>query len=219
MHIWRGREATIEADQRATDALVEHAERQREQALRVWHPHRQVAFGRRDANTEGYELAREVADDRGFPATSRDVGGRAVVFTGTTVAFVHAIPVDSARGGIEQRYDDATATLQHALSDLGVETTPGEPANSFCPGTHSLQTDGKLAGLAQRVTGDVAVVAGVVLVSDMDLFSAITQAVYDRLEVPFDPKSVRTVETGGGPADPEPVEAALLEAFGARVER
>ena len=213
MHTRRGRKATIEAAQAATAALVDHAATEREQAVRVWRPHRQVAFGRRDQHDEGYELARETADERGFPATSRDVGGRAVVFTGTTVAFVHAIPVDGARGGIQRRYDDATVTLQRALSALGVETTRGEPPHSFCPGTHSLQADGKLAGLAQRVTDDVAVVAGVVLTAEHELFCALTRAVYERMDVPFDPDSVATISDSGGPDDPEATVDAILTAF------
>lgn len=213
MYVRRGRAETIDADRERTAAVVAHAEREREDTLRVWRPHRQVAFGRRDANADGYELAREAAEERGFPATTRDVGGRAVAFTGSTLAFVHAIPVESARGGIETRYEDATDTLLAALASLGVAASNGEPPDSFCPGSHSLRADGKLAGLAQRITDDVAVVAGVVVVADREQLTSVLGPVYERLGVPFDPASVGSVAGAGGPADPDTVADAVTETF------
>jgi len=213
MEIRRGRAATPEADQGATEAIVTAAASEREPLARVWQPHRQVAFGRRDARSDGYELAMEAAEQHGFPATSRDVGGRAVAFAGETVAFVHAIPVENGRETIQQRYDDATALLRDVLIDLGVDAQPGEPPNSFCPGSHSLQAEGKIAGLAQRVRTDVAVVAGVVLTNDHDAVAAVLEPVYDRLGVAFDPKSVGSVAAAGGPDDPAVVTDAIAEAL------
>lgn len=215
MHVRRGRAPTIEADREETAAVVARAERDREPALRVWRPHRQVAFGRRDTSVDGYELAREAAEERGFPATTRDVGGRAVAFTGSTVAFARAVPVDGPRGGIRQRYDDALATLQRALASVDVAAERGEPPDSFCPGSHSLQAGGKLAGLAQRVTDDAAVVAGVLVVDERDQFTSVIGAVYDRLGVPFDPNSVGSVADAGGRADPERVADAVAASFAA----
>jgi len=211
MDVRRGREATLEADREATEAVVDHAASERTQIARVWQPHRQVAFGRRDVRSEGYKLAREAAEQRGFPSTSREVGGRAVAFTGQTIAFVHAIPVEDGRETIEERYDDATALLQRALSDLGVDTRSGEPPNSFCPGSHSLQAEGKLTGLAQRVRVNVAVVAGVVLTSDHDVVADVLEPVYDSLGVAFDPTSVGSVAAAGGPDDPVAVADAIAE--------
>lgn len=215
MDLRRGRAMTLEADQETTEAVVDHAASEREPAARVWRPHRQVAFGRRDARSEGYELAREAADRRGFPATSRDVGGRAVAFSGETVAFVHAVPVENGRETIQKRYDEATALLQRALAELGVDARSGEPPDSFCPGSHSLQAEGKLAGLAQRVRAEVAVVAGVVLTTDHTAVATVLEPVYDRLGVAFDPDSVGSVATSGGPEDPD----AVADAIAAALER
>jgi len=213
MDVRRGRKATLETDQEATEAVVDRATNEREPVARVWRPHRQIAFGRRDARSEGYERAREVAERRGFPTTSREVGGRAVAFTGQTVAFVHALPVEDGRATIEERYDDATALLQRALADLGVDARSGEPANSFCPGSHSLQARGKLAGLAQRVRTDVAVVAGVVLTNDHNAVADVLEPVYDCLGVAFDPTSVGSVAAAGGPNDPIAVADAITQAL------
>lgn len=213
MHVSRGRAATIVADRERTDDIVNHARERREQALRVWRPHRQVAFGRRDGTADGYEFARAAAEERSFPATTRDVGGRAVAFAGSTVAAVHAIPVDGPRGGIESRYAEATAALLDAFESLGVNAREGEPERSFCPGSHSVQAEGKIAGLAQRLTGDVATVASVVVVSERDTLASVYEAVYEPLGVPFDPSSLGSVERAGGPADPGTVADALAAAI------
>ena len=213
MDIRRGRAATIEADRAATEAVVDAAANRREPVARVWCPHRQLAFGRRDARSEGYDSARKIAAQRGFPPTTRDVGGRAVAFSGETVAFAHAVPIEDARGGIQRRYEAATELLLSALAALDVDARPGEPPDSFCPGSHSLQADGKFAGLAQRVTTEVAVVAGVVLVTDRTAVVDVLEPIYDRLDVPFDTEAVGSVATAGGPADPAPVVSAIATAL------
>jgi len=78
-----------------------------EPALRVWTPHRQVVFGRRDRRSDGYDRAGEAARRQDFAVREREVGGRAVAYTGTTVAFALAEPVDDHRTGIGARYDRA----------------------------------------------------------------------------------------------------------------
>jgi lipoate-protein ligase A len=212
MRVSRGRADTIAADHERTDALVARAVECGGPALRVWTPHQQVAFGRRDARTDGYDEATAAAERRGYPAIERAVGGRAVAFSGSTLAVVHAEP-DADRTAIQSRYDDAGARVRRALASVGVDATDGEPPNSFCPGTHSLQADGKLVGLAQRVRSDVAITAGVVLVADRAAVARVLDPVYDALGVPFDLDSVGSVAHAGGPADPERVGDALVAAF------
>jgi lipoate-protein ligase A len=219
MRVYRGRADSIGADRAVSDRLVERVATDREPAVRVWRPHRQVAFGRRDARAEGYDEARAVAEQRGFPTVEREVGGRAVAYTGSTVAFARVTPVEDARSGLSGRYDAATADLLDALDSLGVDASEGEPVDSFCPGTHSVQADcggraRKLAGLAQRVRADAAVVAGVLLVRDHEPIAAVLDPVYAALDVAFDPGSVGSVAGAGGEADPdavvETVERALV---------
>lgn len=212
MRVFRGRADTIAADHERTDALVARAVERGEPALRVWTPHRQVAFGRRDVRADGYDEATAAAERRGYPAVERDVGGRAVAFSGSTLSVVHADP-DADRTAIQSRYEAATERVSRALASVGVDATDGEPSNSFCPGTHSLQADGKLVGLAQRVRSDVAITAGVVLVADHDAVARVLAPVYDALGVPFDPDSVGSVARAGGPADPDSVAEALITAF------
>jgi len=214
MHLRRGRAADPASDRAATDALVGTVAETREPGLRVWYPHRHVAFGRRDARTEEYDRARSIARDRGFPPLERAVGGRAVAFTGTVLAFVYAEPADASEPGVDSRYERGSRTLTAALGDCGAEVHRGEPADSFCPGTHSLQTDGgKVAGLAQRVRRDVAVVGGVVLVDDGAAVASVLEPVYDALDVPFDPASVGCLAGSARGLDPATVRDRVEAAF------
>jgi octanoyl-[GcvH]:protein N-octanoyltransferase len=212
MRVSRGRADSIAADHERTDELVSRAVERGEPALRVWTRHQQVAFGRRDARTDGYDDATAAAEQRGYPAVERDVGGRAVAFTGSTLSVVHAIP-DADRTAIQSRYEEATERIMQALASVGVDAAVGEPPESFCPGTHSLQAGGKVAGLAQRVRSDVAITAGVVIVTDHDAIADVLDPVYDALGVPFDPDSVGSVARAGGPDDPGRVGDAIVAAF------
>lgn len=221
MRVIRGREATVDADRELSRRLYSSVA-DGESAIRVWRPHRQVAFGRRDQRREGYEQARERARERGFVPVERDVGGRAVAFDGeTSVAFTRVEPIEDFRRGTTDRYERATATLEDALGRLDgeLEVSRGEPDRSFCPGTHSLSlvdSDGgrrKVAGLAQRIRQDVAVVAGVVLVANREEVSNVLEPVYDALALEFDPATVGAVGTAGGPSDPEVVRSALEDAL------
>jgi len=213
MRVLRGRCEDHVADHERTQRLADEVADSRDPALRVWRPHRQVAFGRRDARSVGYDRAREIATERGYAVLERSVGGRAVAYTGSTVAVALATPVDGDRSGIQRRYDDASDRLRSALERLGVDATPGEPPESFCPGSHSLQAAGKLVGIAQRVRQRVAVVAAVVIVDDHDAVAAVLEPVYEALGVPFDPDSVGSLARAGDTTDAEAVIEALTGAF------
>lgn len=212
MRVLRGRLPDRDADRERTAAMLARTAETGDPAIRVWTPARVVAFGRRDARSEGYEAAREAAEVRGFPTVERSVGGRAVAYTGSTVAFAHAVPVEG-RAGIDERYDAATETMLGALRDLGVDARPGEPPDAFCPGAHSIQCVGKLVGIAQRVRQAAALVSGIVVVTDEQAIADVLTPVYDALGVPFDPDSVGSVATAGGPTDPAQVARAIESAF------
>lgn len=223
MRVLRGRAATIAADRERTGAMLDRTGETGDPAVRVWTPHRQVAFGRREAAEPGYDRAVAAARERGFDPVERRVGGRAVAYTGSTVAFAHAVPVDSPRTGLDARYAAASECLQRALSRLGVDAVPGEPPDAFCPGSHSLQCGGKLVGIAQRVRTDAALVAGCVVVAERDELASVLAAVYGALDQPFDPASVGSVAAAGGPSDPtrvvEAVERELVGDATPTVER
>ena len=213
MRVLRGRLEDPAADSERTTALLEAAVDADEPGLRVWRPPKQLAFGRRDSREPGYGAAREAAASKGFPPRERRTGGRAVAYTGTTVAFALAMPIDDVREGLTDRYDDAAMAVQRALWRLGVPAQQGEPADAFCPGNHSLSWRGKVAGLAQRVQRGVALVGGMVIVDGHEAIADVLAPVYEALEVPLDPDTVGSVERAGGRADPEEVVTVLEEAL------
>ncbi|MFB6163823.1 MAG: lipoate--protein ligase family protein [Haloarculaceae archaeon] len=213
MHVFRGRAGDVAADRSVTRRLVERAVGG-EPGVRVWRPHRQLAFGPRDRRCDGYERAREIAADRGFEPTERAVGGRAVAFTGRTVAFARVEPIEEGRRSLDERYAEARVDLREALARLGVDAERGEPDHSFCPGTQSLQVDGrKVAGLAQRVERHTATVAGIVVVAEHEAIADVLEPVYDALDLDFDPETVGSVERAGGTADPVSVIQAIEDAL------
>jgi octanoyl-[GcvH]:protein N-octanoyltransferase len=223
MRVLRGRADSPTADREATGDLLAAVAETGVPAVRAWTPHRHLAFGRRDANEPGYDAASAAAEAHGFPPVERSVGGRAVAYTGTTVAFASLEPLDDARQGMTERYEAAVDTVVDALDSLGVDAKSGEPPDAFCPGDYSVQAPvvgrnsdparGKVAGIAQRVTADAALVAGVVVVTDRAEVAGVLDPVYDALGVPFDPDSVGSVAAAGGPADPEQVARALETAI------
>lgn len=230
MRVVRGRAETIPADRALTGELLDRVPERGEPFVRVWTPHRQVAFGRRDGNADGYRRARAAASDRGFVPVERDVGGHAVAYDGTAaLALARGEPIADERRGLYDRYDRLLADVRRALANVGVETERGEPPASFCPGQHSLQARlvadrgraaadtvegadsewGKLVGIAQRVRRGTALTAGVCLVDARRELADVLAAVYGALDVPLDPRTVGTVAAAGGPADPDRVRAAL----------
>lgn len=213
MRVVRGRAATVDDDRAVTAALREDVAATGDGVVRAWSPHRQVAFGRRDARAEGYERARAAASERGYPPYERDVGGRAVAYTGNTVAFCRFEPIRDVRRGLDDRYEVALADVQRGLATVGVDAERGEPPAAFCPGQHSLSADGKLVGLAQRVADGVAQVAGIAVVRDHGPIADVLAPVYDALDVPFDPDAVGSVARAGGTDDPVAVARALEAAL------
>lgn len=220
MRVLRGRLEDPSADDERTTELLEAAVDADEPALRVWRPPRQLAFGRRDARAPGYDAAREIAAEQGFPPRERRTGGRAVAYTGTTVAFALATPIEDVRSGLGERYDAAAMAVQRALWRLGVPAQQGEPPDAFCAGNHSLSWRGKVAGFAQRVQRGVALVGGIVIVDGHEAIAEVLEPVYAALEVPLDPDTVGSVERAGGRADPDEVVEVLEEALvdGRKVE-
>lgn len=215
MRVYRGRRDTRAADRAATAAMLAGTAESGDPSLRVWAPGRQVAFGRRDAREDGYADAKRAARGRGFPTDERSVGGRAVAYADSTLAFASAVPLADVRTGLADRYDDAVRTVVETLRALDADVEGGEPPRSYCPGDHSVRVagGGKVAGIAQRVRQGAALVSGCVTVAEEEAIRDVLVPVYDALDVPFDPESVGSVAAAGGPSDPAVVRDALESAF------
>jgi lipoate-protein ligase A len=173
-----------------------------------------VAFGPRDRRAPGYDRAREAARSRGYAPAERAVGGRAVAYTGRTVAFALARPT-AARTAVTARYDAVLPRVVDCLAGLGADVAAGEPSAAFCPGGHGVRAvgGGKVAGLAQRVRAEAAVVAGCVLVDDRDDQRAVLAPVYRALDHPLDPAAVGDLASAGCDAGPDAVVRALRAAL------
>ncbi len=222
VRVIRGRAADLNADRTVTATMLEWTAETDRPAVRVWQPHRQVAFGRRDTHAEGYETARQAGIERGFAPVERRVGGRAVAYTDRTLAFAYTVPIEDVRTGTCDRYGVASETLIEALRDLGCDVVRGEPEAAYCPGSHSVsgvdnerEPTGKIAGLAQRVRSGAAMVSGCLTVAETDEaeLRAVLQPVYQALGIDFDPDSVGSVSAAGGPDDPEQVARRLEDAL------
>lgn len=219
MRLVRGSIDDVDRDRAVTAALADAAAGADAPVLRVWTPPRQVAFGRRDTAAEGYDRARRIAVEHGYEPIERDVGGSAVAYTGHTVSFAYAVPTRTARNGIDRRYRRATTALLRALRGVGARVSRGEPDRSFCPGDHSVRASnagrGKIAGIAQRVRRESALVGGCVVVrsADSDAIGDVLSPVYAALDLPFDSDAVGSVAAAGGPDATAPVVDALETAF------
>ncbi|MFO7925752.1 MAG: lipoyl protein ligase domain-containing protein [Halobacteriota archaeon] len=211
MRLVRGSINDVIRDRSVTNALVDIASETGDPVVRVWTPPRQIAFGRRDTTTDGYARARSIAVERGYEPVERDVGGSAVAYTGRTVAFAHAVPIDGGRNGIDRRYRETIDSLARALGDVGATVSRGEPDRSFCPGDHSIQGSGKIAGIAQRVRKSSALVGGCVIARSSDRLSIanVLDPIYAELDIPFDSDSIGSVANAGGPDD----ERAVIDAL------
>jgi lipoate-protein ligase A len=197
-----------------THRLVDLFRRTEESVLRVWSPPAHVNFGRRDASVDGYERAVDRATERGYPTIERSVGGRAVVHTDGTLAVAHITGVAAERADVEGRYERFLSTLTEGLEACDVSVDHGEPPDSFCPGSHSLSTGGrKVAGVAQRVHSDVAVVSAILVVRNHTTVAEVLAPIYTELSIPFDTASVGSLAGVGGPADPEAVGNHIIAAF------
>jgi lipoate-protein ligase A len=213
MRVLRGRLEDPTADRDRTSAMLERVVETDEPALRVWQPPEQLSFGRRDARASGYQAARKIAANHGFPPQERRAGGRAAAYTGATISFALATPIDDVRSGLGDRYETATMAVQRALWRLAVPAQRGEPADTFCPGNHSLSWRGKIAGLAQRVQRGVALVGGIVVVDGHDAIAEVLEPVYAALELPFDAESVGSIERAGGRGDHDAAVTTLRDSL------
>lgn len=205
MKLVQGRKRSIKADSAVTEELLEQTKRERAEYLRVWCPPRHVAFGRRDARVEGYSEARQAALSQGYQTSEREVGGHAVACTGSTVAVARTEYAGSPRTTIDDDYETMSAQLRSALQSLGVEAVDGEPNGSFCPGSHSIMVNGKIAGIAQRISSDAKLISAIIVVRDHEQIADVLAPIYDCLGVPFERDAVGSVEHVIGPIDPQTV--------------
>ena len=189
--------------------------------VRIHRPANEVAFGRQDVASPGYEAATDAARAAGFAAVERLAGGRAAVFHQGTVAVARAYRDPQPPKRTYARFEEMAGLIADALRGLGVDAWVGEVPGEYCPGAYSVNARGetKLAGIGQRMIRGGAHLGGVVVAADQGELAGVLVPVYRALELDWDPRTSGSVaaELGRG-VDPGEVEEALIDELGKRYE-
>ena len=165
--------------------------------IRIHRPGNEVAFGRQDLASPGYEAAAEAARAAGFAAVERLAGGRAAVFHQGTIAIARAYRDPQPPKRTYARFEEMADLIAEALRGLGVDARVGEVPGEYCPGAYSINSRGrtKLAGIGQRMIRGGAHMGGVVVASGGHEVARVLEPVYRALELDWDPA------TSGSAAD------------------
>ena len=181
---------------------------------------RHVGVTRKDTFRPGFDAAVQAAEADGYPVLVRSSGGGATAADKGTFGFSIVRPTagpEGDRGGIRERYDEATGLVLGAFKRLGVRAEIGEVREEFCPGDQSIRVGGpegvKIVGIAQRLTKKATSVGGIVLVHGEEDLARVLTKVYRAMNLPFRPASVGSLrQTGYDGGTSEVVEAFAREA-------
>jgi octanoyl-[GcvH]:protein N-octanoyltransferase len=189
--------------------------------IRIHRPGKEVAFGRQDVASPGYQAAAKLAGSAGFAAVERLAGGRAAVFHESTIAIARAYSDPQPPKRTYARFEEMADLIADALRDLGVDARVGEVPGEYCPGAYSVNARGqsKLAGIGQRMIRGGAHMGGVVVASGGQEVARVLVPVYRALKLDWDPATSGSVaEELGREVDPGEVEEALIAELGKRYE-
>jgi lipoate-protein ligase A len=189
--------------------------------VRLHRPGREVAFGRQDIASPGYQAAAEAARAGGFAAVERLAGGRAAVFHEGTIAIARAYSDPQPPKRTYARFEEMADLIADALRGLGVDARVGEVPGEYCPGAYSVNARGaaKLAGIGQRMIRCGAHMGGVVVASGGDEVAEVLVPVYAALELDWDPATSGSVaEELGREVDVGELEEALIAELAKRYE-
>jgi octanoyl-[GcvH]:protein N-octanoyltransferase len=210
----------------ALEVAVSHAlvERANEGALgpvlRLYRPAPTLAFGRLDALRPGFAAAAAAARELGFEPVLRAPGGHAVAYHDGCLGIDEAIPERDPIAGLHERFAASGELLAEALRTLGVDARVGRVPGEFCPGDFTVNARGrvKLLGTAQRVVRHASLLAASVAVTGGPVLRDALAAVYDPLELEWDPATAGAVEDDAPGVTVDDVERAVLGAYARRFE-
>jgi octanoyl-[GcvH]:protein N-octanoyltransferase len=189
--------------------------------IRIHRPGNEVAFGRQDVASPGYEAAAEAARAAGFAAIERLAGGRAAVFHQGTIAIARAYSDPQPPKRTYARFEEMAGLIADALRGLGVDARVGEVPGEYCPGAYSINARGttKLAGIGQRMIRGGAHMGGVVVASGGLGITRVLEPVYRALELDWSPATSGSVSDElGREVDPGEIEEALLAELAKRYD-
>ena len=189
--------------------------------VRIHRPGNEVAFGRQDIASPGYDAAAEAARGAGFAAVERLAGGRAAVFHEGTIAIARAYADPQPPKRTYARFEEMAELIADALRGLGVDARVGEIPGEYCPGAYSVNARGqtKLAGIGQRMIRGGAHMGGVVVASGGSEVARVLVPVYRALELDWDPATSGSVaDELGREVDVGELEEALIAELAKRYE-
>src|SRR5882757_10963819 len=181
--------------------------------IRIHRPGDEVAFGRQDLASPGYEAAAVAARAAGFAAVERLAGGRAAVFHSGTIAIARAYSDPQPPKRTYARFEEMAGLIAATLRGLGVDARVGEVPGEYCPGAYSVNARGavKLSGIGQRMIRGGAHLGGVVVASGGNDVARVLEPVYEALELDWDPATSGDVSAElGRDVDPGEIEEALI---------
>src|SRR5215217_2080434 len=189
--------------------------------VRIHRPGREVAFGRQDVASPGYERAAEAARAAGFAAVERLAGGRAAVFHEGTIAIARAYSDPQPPKRTYARFEEMAEVITATLRELGVDARVGEVPGEYCPGAYSVNARGKtkLSGIGQRMIRGAAHMGGVVVASGGEEIARVLVPVYEALGLDWDPTTSGSAsEELAREVDVGELEEALIAELGKRYE-
>jgi lipoate-protein ligase A len=208
------------------EVAVSHAlvERANEGALglvvRLYRPAPTLAFGRLDALRPGFAAAAAAARGLGFEPVLRAPGGHAVAYHDGCLGIDEALPERDPIAGLQERFAASGELLAEALRALGVDARVGRVAGEFCPGDFTVNARGrvKLVGTAQRVVRHASLLAASVAVTGGAALREALTAVYEHLELDWEPATAGAVEDDIPGVTLDDIERAVLDAYARRFE-
>jgi octanoyl-[GcvH]:protein N-octanoyltransferase len=188
--------------------------------LRLYRPAPTLAFGRLDALRPGFAAAAAAARELGFEPVLRAPGGHAVAYHEGCLAIDEALPEHDPIAGMQERFAASGELLAEALRTLGVDARVGRVDGEFCPGDFTVNARGrvKLVGTAQRVVRHASLLAASVAVTGGARLREVLEAVYEPLELDWDPATAGAVEDDVSGVTVDEVERAVVEAYARRFE-
>jgi len=186
-----------------------------ERFLHVRVPRRILAFSRRDSLRPRFAQARRVAEEHGFTAVVRHVGGAFAPAHPGSLVIEHFGSSPDASLGSRARFVEHAEVLRSMLAGLGLDARVGELPGEYCPGEHSINVAGrvKVAGLAQRVSGTAWVVSTVLQVHGAAELREVTLAVAEELGEQLEPATIGDLEGLGVRLGVDELAARVARAF------
>jgi octanoyl-[GcvH]:protein N-octanoyltransferase len=183
-----------------------------EPTFRLHRPARELAFSKQDRVAPGFDRAVAAAGGAGFEPVVRLAGGRAAAFHEGCLAIAWATRAEQPITGTHERFEWLATLVARALAGLGVAAQVGEIPGEYCPGTWSVNADGrvKLAGIGQRLITGAAHAGGVLVVTGSELLRSALVPVYEALELEWDPATAGSIADEVPGMDLDRAEAALI---------